>query len=50
LERIDRVYAVVRFTNQNLTAVIAAAVGVAVIVIVLLFLAIRRLWRGPRRA
>jgi multidrug efflux pump subunit AcrB len=50
LERIDHVYAAARFVNKNLYAVIAAALGTLVIVIVVLFLAIRRWWRGARRA
>ena len=50
LERMDRVYAVARFVVQNPYTAVGAALAVALIVIALLFLAVRRLWRRIARA
>jgi para-nitrobenzyl esterase len=45
LTRIDQVYATARFVSRNLYAVIAGAVAVVVVLLALLFLLVRRLWR-----
>ncbi|MEQ1864603.1 MAG: carboxylesterase family protein [Micropepsaceae bacterium] len=48
LERIDSVYATARFVSKNLYAVIGAALFAIILVLALLFRALRRLWRRAR--